>query len=226
MPEPEDKKTETEDKKTETKETNGDDKKNNGEHTVPLYKLKNASDKLKNAEAELEKYKTKEQDEKEDKLKKDKKYEELLSEKDKSIEELKSVNDELLSEKQLNKVYSIVTKEVAKFTPHDIDDVIKFIDLSDLDIDDNGKIDNSVVKKKIEEVKKAKPYLFGTSKNDTIETSENGKTNVSVKDKQVEFRDLLNKGHSRTRVEALRFAELAKELQLEKDKAKNSDNSK
>ena len=194
-----------------------------GSQQVPLWKLKQATDKLKDQEALLKKYQDAERQKQEDEAKAKGDFEKILSTERQEKEKLAREKDELVQQRKQDKLESAVLKEVSKHSPNDSDDVLKFIDLAKLTVDESGHV--SGVKEAVEKLKSEKPYLFGSTTK--VNPDENGKSAAgsdALKALETEYHALLSKsqtpGSGVTPDESRRLGFLARQLSKLKQEQK------
>lgn len=171
----------TDDQNKNNEGGNADDKNKKGDEgkggdegqKVDYAKLKAERDKRKELEDRLAKIEADEAKKKEDLLLAEKKYQELLDQKSKDLEKTAS---ELAAERataKRSKIENAIITESAKLKAKDAADVVKFIDLNTIELDDSGKpVGLEDVLKK---VKESKPYLFEDGGKGGSNPNENGR---------------------------------------------------
>lgn len=201
------------DKKEEI-QTQIDKLEKNDEGKIPYYKFKKLEDKLADALSKLETLEEKKKSDKEEGLKEQGKFEELVETKNKEVEvlkaELKTVN-ELVRQ---NKIDSLILNEIKKNNPQDEDDILKTLDESKLTIKEEktGGIIIEGIDKEIETIKEKKPWLFKEIKsNDLKNDEENNSQKINTESVETEFR-ALNEKSELTLQENLKMQKLGEQL--------------
>lgn len=132
------------------------------EKHIPYSRFTEVNSKYKEATSELEKYREKERLENENKLKDEKKFQELIGTKDKEIETLKSENNQIKKERKVDSLKSKISNILSKNNVIDAEDGLKFVKYDDL-IDSDDAEDE--INKRVGELVKSKAYLFKTQAN-------------------------------------------------------------
>jgi len=141
-------------------------------------------------------------------------------------EGLEAENIKLKDERRTKAVTEQILEEVNKHNPQNAKAVLKFIDQSELDINDSGaEIVVNGVGNLVEKLKESDPYLFTDKKDTDVDPAENGKQNdAKGGSAETEFAELHKKSQTKeglTQVERVRFRTLAKEVKkLREDKEK------
>lgn len=164
--------------------------------SVPIWKFAKVNDKVKEMEAALKKYQDQEKQKQEEEAKAKGEYQKLLDAEKQAREKLALENQQLLTMIQQKELSSIVMKEVAKLSPNDADDVLRFIDLSKFSVDETGNV--PTLKETLEKLKTDKPYLFGQPANQ-VNPIENGRPAAgadALSAIESEYRALLTKSQS------------------------------
>jgi len=184
------------------------------EGKIPYYKFKKIEDKLADALSKLEALEEKKKSDKEEGLKEQGKFKELVETKNKEVEalkgELKTVN-ELIRQGKIN---SIILNEIKKGDPQDEGDILKAIDESKLVIKEekDGGIIIEGIDKAIEAMKEKKPWLFKEVKPNDLKNNEENKTQkVNTESVETEFR-ALNEKSELTLQENLKMQKLGEQL--------------
>jgi len=88
---------------------------------------------------------------------KDKKPEEI---RDREVSELKSTNDRLAqANRDLNLRLAVLTTPVRDVEWADVEDVIRLVDLSDVDVDEDGTVDRKALRIALRDLARRKPHL-------------------------------------------------------------------
>ena len=170
---------------------------------VPLWKLSKTNEKLKEIEAQfqatqakLKQFEDAERKKQEDEAKAKGEFEKLLAQKEQERLSAIEEKEKLQRQRELDKLEMVVMKEVNKLSPNDPDDVLKFLDVSKFQMDNNGQIAN--LKESLDKLKADKPYLFGKTSG-RVDPEENGRPAVgseALKVAESEHAKLLSKSQT------------------------------
>lgn len=197
-----------------------------GNETVPMWKLtktaekaKEVENKLKEAESKLRAFEEAEKKKKDDEALAKGEYEKLIQsereEKNRVLSEKQALEERVARERLEAKAL----KEILKFAPNDPEDVLRFVDITTLSIDDSGHVAN--LKESVEKLKTEKPYLFGKTSN-SANPDENGRPAAgaeALKAAEMEYKQLLSK--SQTQGQSLTPDEIRRMRILRMDQVKN-----
>lgn len=208
-----------------------------GADKVPYYKLQKERQKKEAATKELEALKTQladiesnKQKDADTKLLDEKKYKELHEKTKQVLATLQDQYTGLQKEFVMYKRAESVRVEVQKLNPHNMDDVLKFVDLDALPIEDD-KVDAQALSRNLLDIAKAKPYLFQDVQNGGKKAGENDKLNPNkntkditkvpetIQEKQAEFNRVVNLGNTRTVQEAQSMRALSRELHADREQS-------
>lgn len=164
---------------------------------IPLWKFKQANDKLKETENALKKYQEAEKQKQDEEAKAKGEFEKLILLERQEKDKLALEKAQLIEERKREKLESAVLKEVAKHSANDAEDVLKFVDISKLPVDENGQVTG--LKEIIEKLKTDKPYLFGKVAGTAVDPNENGRpapASDALKAVEAEYMQLLQKSQT------------------------------
>lgn len=197
-----------------------------GEEKVPMWKLAKAADrareienKLKDAESKLKAFEDAEKKKAEDEARSKGEFEKLLSTEKEEKNRILTEKTELEKRVARERLEAKALKEILKFSPNDPEDVLRFVDLATLSIDDSGHVAN--LKESVEKLKTEKPYLFGKTSN-SANPDENGRPAAgaeALKAAEMEYKQLLSK--SQTQGQSLTPDEIRRMRILRMDQVKN-----
>lgn len=140
---------------------------------VDYAKLKAEREKRKELEERLAKIEADEAKKNEAKLLEEKKYQELLDAKSKELESAKGELESTRATVKRSRIENAIIAESAKIGAKDPLDVVKFVEIDKVELDDAGTPVG--LDKLLEQVKKNKSYLFNESGKSTPNPRENGK---------------------------------------------------
>lgn len=145
------------------------------EKHIPYSRFVEVNSKYKEANTELEKYREKERLENENKLKEEKKFQELIGTKDKEIETLKSENNQIKKERKVDSLKSKISNILSKNNVIDAEDGLKFVKYDDL-IDSDDAEDE--INKRVGELVKSKAYLFKAGQGSNTQNRSKTENNI------------------------------------------------
>jgi len=187
---------------------------------VPYHKFQKVNDEAKTLREKLAEIEAKEKAKQEEELKKAGEFQKLLEQKDSELKATKTQLEQLIGERKQEKINSVLLREISKKDPFDAEDVLRLLDKGKFVIKEiDGSITVDGVDAELENLKKSKPHLFKTKKDDTRNGDENGKPNSGNLDSvEVEFKILQAKANL-TPQELAKMRQLANQLQKLRDAA-------
>lgn len=111
----------------------------------------------------------------EEKLLAEGKKDEVIKQKEKELADIKSRLERERAEGIITRVQSKIAEVANKFGAYDASDVVKNISIKDLNLDEDGNFDTSVLESKVDALKKQKNYLFKAATSTVVDANPNTK---------------------------------------------------
>ena len=151
--------------------------------TVPYYKLKKEVDKRRELEEKLTALEQAELKRQEDAARKKGDFEKLLESEKQRSQTLAQELDSIKGYVKQTSIKQQVLSEIIKHNPQDASDVLRFIEIEKLDIEDSeNEVKVLNVDKVVENLKQNKPYLFANKDVNNFNPLENSKVNLEKKE--------------------------------------------